>query len=247
MSSDSLIELKGVWKKYNYRETFHRSIREDIFNIFKRTRREDLKDGEFWALSDVNLRLSGGECIGFYGPNGAGKSTILKLIASVTYPTIGEVIIRGVVAPLIELGAGFHLDLTGRENIYINGAIIGMTIREIRENIDSIIEFSELSDFIDMPIKKYSSGMHLRLGFSIAVHSSAEIFLFDEILTVGDEYFQLKCLERAKWLKNNGRGIIIVSHDKKLLNEMSGTIYHINKGIVSTEDVKASGDAARNI
>lgn len=236
MSSDVLAELRGVWKKYSYREIFHRSIRDDIMSMFKRGGNM-LKEDEFWALSDIDLRLLQGECVGLYGPNGAGKTTILKLIASITYPTRGDISINGRVAPFIEIGAGFHPDLTGRENIYVNGTIIGMKIGDIRAKMKDIIEFSELERFIDMPIKKYSSGMYLKLGFSIAAYSLAEILLFDEILSVSDEYFQNKCVERIRQLKRNGRSIVIVSHNKALLNEMADNVYYINKGTTSLENL----------
>lgn len=229
MLYDVIIELRDVWKKYSLRETFHRSLREDIVNLFKWNNKE-LKKDEFWALKGINMTVHRGECIGLYGPNGAGKSTILKLIASVTYPTKGEVKVTGRVAPLIEVGAGFHLDLTGRENIFINGAILGMSIKEIKSKLKDIIEFSELGRFIDMPVKKYSSGMYLRLGFSVAVHSTADILLIDEILAVGDEDFQGKCIEKIRELRRDGRTIIMVSHNKNLMESLTEKILFVRKG-----------------
>jgi len=227
-----MIELIDVWKKYSLRETFHRSLREDMMNIFKRNNKDIRKD-EFWALKGINLSVKKGECIGLFGPNGAGKSTILKLIASVTYPTRGNVIVKGRVAPLIEVGAGFHMDLTGRENIFVNGAILGMKIKEVQESLNSIIDFSELGEFIDMPVKKYSSGMYLRLGFSIAIHSRADILLIDEIFAVGDENFQVKCIEKINDLKRMNRTIIMVSHNIKLMENLAERIVRINKGEIS--------------
>lgn len=230
MSSNIVIELKDVWKKYSLKERFHKSIREDLVNFLKR-KNKDLKKDEFWALKGINLRIKKGECIGLYGPNGAGKSTILKLIASVTYPTKGSVNVIGRVAPLIEIGAGFHMDLTGRENIFINGAILGMSIKEIKRKMNNIIDFSELREFIDMPVKKYSSGMYLRLGFSIAVHSDADILLIDEILAVGDENFKNKCIKKLKEIKkDNNRTMIIVSHNKTLMEQLVDRIIYIKKG-----------------
>lgn len=212
-------------------DIFHRSLREDIVNIFRRQSDKKLKQDEFWALKNINISLKRGECIGLYGPNGAGKSTILKLIAYVTYPTLGTIKVNGSIAPLIEIGAGFHPDLTGRENIYMNGAIIGMSIKQIKEKMGDIIRFSEIENFIDMPVKKYSSGMYLRLGFSIAIHSTAEIYLIDEILTVGDETFQDKCLSKIYELKGKkDKTLIIVSHDKKLLKQITEKIIFIEKG-----------------
>jgi ABC-type polysaccharide/polyol phosphate transport system ATPase subunit len=235
MLFNNIIELKNVWKKYSTKDVFHRSLREDIINLFnaKDSGDKSLKEGEFWALKDINISIQQGECVGLYGPSGSGKTTILKLIASVTYPTNGEVIVKGRVAPLISVGAGFHPDLTGRENIYMNGTIIGMTITEIKNKIEDIIEFSEIEErFIDMPVKKYSSGMYVRLGFSIAVHSSAEILLIDEILAVGDESFQQKCIEKIKELKKANKTIIVVSHNKKRMEEVVDRIILIKQGEV---------------
>ncbi len=185
---------------------------------------------EFWALRDLNVSVGKGEIVGIYGPNGAGKSTLLKLIAHVTYPTMGNVLVRGRVAPMIEIGAGFHPDLTGLENIYVNGTILGMKIREIRSKLSEIVSFSGLQRFIDMPVKKYSSGMYLRLGFSIAIHSSAEIILIDEIIGVGDEEFQNKCLERLHSMKTGGRSILLVSHSKELLSRVSDRVVFLTEG-----------------
>jgi len=231
MSYENIIELSNVWKKYSMSDIFHRSLREDIMNIFSRQSDKKLKQDEFWALKNINISLKRGECIGLYGPNGAGKSTILKLIAHVTYPTLGTIKVNGSIAPLIEIGAGFHPDLTGRENIYMNGAIIGMSIKQIKEKMGDIIRFSEIENFIDMPVKKYSSGMYLRLGFSIAIHSTAEIYLIDEILSVGDEAFQNKCLNKIYELKEKkDKTLIIVSHDRKLLKQITERIIFIEKG-----------------
>ena len=225
-----MIVLEHVWKKYYRHQVFHRSLREDIVNLFKKRSKDELDKNEFWALKDINFTVKKGECVGLYGPNGAGKSTILKLIAKVTYPTKGIINVNGRVAPLIEIGAGFHLDLTGRENIYINGAILGMRINEIRRKIPQIVEFSELGEFIDMPVKKYSSGMYLRLGFSVAIHSEADIFLIDEILAVGDEAFQNKCLEKIKNLKKQGKTMLFVTHNRELMEKIADRTIFLKKG-----------------
>ncbi len=230
MSSETIIELKNIWKKYTFKGYFHNSIREDIANIFNKKHVDELKKNEFWALQDINIAIDKGECIGIYGPNGSGKTTILKLIASVTYPSQGEINVNGRVAPLIAVGAGFHKDLTGRENIFMNGAIIGMRISEIKDNFDSIIEFAELQKFVDMPIKRYSSGMRVRLGFSIAIHSKAEILLIDEILAVGDQSFRNKCSDKLKELVRSDKTIVMVSHDINRMKEITDRIIYIEKG-----------------
>ncbi len=231
MSSDGIIVFNDVWKKYSTRDIFHKSLREEISDLFRKGPRGNLSEGEFWALKGINIRVQKGECVGLFGPNGAGKTTVLKLIASVTYPNLGGVAVCGRVAPLISVGAGFHPDLTGRENIYTNGTIIGMSIREIREKISSIIDFSEIEQkFMDMPVKKYSNGMNARLGFSIAVHSSADIILIDEILAVGDESFQEKCIHKIKDLKKNDKTVLIVSHNRKKMEELTDRILLIKSG-----------------
>lgn len=170
---------------------------------------------KFLALSDVSFNIKRGETVGIVGKNGAGKSTLLKLIAKVTTPTKGQVIIKGKVAPLIELGAGFHHELTGYENILLNAAILGMHKKEIEAVTNQIIEFSELKEFINVPIKKYSSGMYVRLAFSIAVFTNADIFLIDEVLAVGDAAFQKKCLNKMNNLKKDNKTIIFVSHSEQ--------------------------------
>lgn len=234
MSSETIIELKNIWKKYTFKGYFHNSIREDIANIFNKKHVDELKKNEFWALQDINIAIDKGECIGIYGPNGSGKTTILKLIASVTYPTQGEINVNGRVAPLIAVGAGFHKDLTGRENIFMNGSIIGMSISVIKENFESIIEFAELQKFVDMPIKRYSSGMRVRLGFSIAIHSKAEILLIDEILAVGDKSFRNKCRDKLRELVRSDKTIVMVSHNIDRMKEITDRIIYIEKGQLSS-------------
>lgn len=172
---------------------------------------------KFLALSNLSFDIKQGETVGIVGKNGAGKSTLLKLVAKVTTPSTGQVIINGKVAPLIELGAGFHHELTGYENILLNAAILGMHKKEVEAIIDQIIEFSELKEFIYVPVKKYSSGMYVRLGFSIAVFTNADIFLIDEVLSVGDAAFQKKCLNKMNNLKKNNKTIIFVSHSELLV------------------------------
>ena len=231
MSSETIIEFRNVWKKYSRQQALHKSFREALTGVLnRRLGKESLADGEFWVLQGVNLSIKKGECIGMHGPNGSGKSTIFKIVSNITYPTIGNVTCLGRVAPLIELGAGFHPDLTGVENIFMNGAILGLSIREIRRLITTITDFSELHDFMRTPVKKYSSGMYLRLAFSIAVHSPADIFLFDEVLAVGDEGFQQRCRERIKQIRNDGKTIFIVSHNQNELNSSCDRIVEIRDG-----------------
>lgn len=235
MSSEPIIELNNVWKKYSKQQVLNNSLREELISfITGRKCRDELADGEFWALKDISLSVRKGECVGLYGPNGAGKSTILKLISNVTYPTKGTITMQGRVAPLIELGAGMHPDLNGIENIYMNGTILGLTIRELKYKVDQIVDFSELHEFINVPVKKYSSGMFLRLAFSIAVHSPADIFLFDEVLAVGDEGFQSKCLQRMKNIKSDNGTILVVSHDTDALGRICDHIARLEHGTVST-------------
>lgn len=230
MSSDNAaIEFCEVWKKYSREAIFHRSLREDLINIFKGRKKTELAKDEFWALKQVNFAINAGETVGLHGPNGAGKTTILKLIAGVTYPTKGTVRTKGRIAPLLEIGAGFHPDLTGRENIFVNGTILGMGIRELRRKIDSIIEFSEIWEFIDMPVKKYSSGMYLRLAFSIAIHSEVDIYLIDEIIAVGDESFQKKCIKKIIELREAGKTLLVVSHSLATIQQLVHRTIFIQK------------------
>jgi ABC-type polysaccharide/polyol phosphate transport system ATPase subunit len=232
-SNPNTIEFQNVWKKYSRSRIFHRSIREDIVNLLFSP--SQLRGDEFWALKELNFTIKAGETVGFYGPNGAGKSTIFKLIANITYPNQGEIKVNGRTAALIEVGAGFHPDLTGRENIFVNGAILGMKIAEIKAKLNQIIEFSELKDFIDMPIKKYSSGMYIRLAFSVAVHSEADIFLFDEIIAVGDQDFKKKCLQRIAKLKADRKTILLVTHDEELMKQLADRIIYLENGQVVKE------------
>ncbi len=233
-SNDRVIEFRNVWKKYSRDYVFHRSLREDIVRMFTQyTNKSEMAASEFWALRNIDFFVRNRETIGIYGHNGAGKSTILKLIASVTSPTIGDCTVNGSVAPLIEIGAGFHPDLTGRENIFMNGTILGMSLADVKRKMDSIIEFSDLTGFIDMPVKKYSSGMYLRLGFSIAFHSEADIYLIDEILAVGDKNFQQKCLDKIQELKKKGKTLVVITHDRALMDRLVDRVIEISRGEIS--------------
>jgi ABC-type polysaccharide/polyol phosphate transport system ATPase subunit len=171
------------------------------------------RSGAFWALRDVSFEVRRGEALGIIGPNGAGKSTVLKLLSKITAPTAGEISIRGRLSALIEVGSGFHPELTGRENVYLSGSILGMRRRDITRQLDSIVDFAEVRQFIDTPVKRYSSGMYVRLGFSIAAHLHPDILLLDEVLAVGDAAFQAKCFKRIRELRESGTTIVFISHD----------------------------------
>ncbi|MBD3250327.1 MAG: ATP-binding cassette domain-containing protein [Candidatus Pacebacteria bacterium] len=190
----------------------------------------------FWALKDISLTVEKGETVGIIGPNGSGKSTLLKLIAGVTEPTKGEIIVNGKIAPLIELGAGFHPELTGRENVYLNGVILGMSRQEIDQKFDEIVDFAELWDFIDQPVKHYSSGMYLRLAFAVAIHTEPEILLIDEILAVGDMKFQHKCMDKLRGFKKKDKTILLVTHDLNSVRSFCDSAVYLKNG-----DVKEKG------
>ncbi len=199
------IELTGVSKRYW--QLHEQAMLLKSLMPFRRPTRTEL-----WALRGVDLSIQPGETIGIVGRNGAGKSTLLRLMAAVTRPTEGEVILRGRVAPLLSVGVGFHGEMSGRENVYVNGMLLGLTRDEIDERFDDVVAFASLGDFIDTPVKFYSSGMFLRLGFSVAIHVDPQILLVDEILAVGDIAFQLKCHERIRALQDDGTTIVLVSH-----------------------------------
>jgi ABC-2 type transport system ATP-binding protein len=207
------IEVQGVSKQFVLRHT--RSLKEAFVWLIK-GRKGDLSE-KFHALKDVDLVVNQGETVALLGLNGSGKSTLLKHISGVMIPDSGTVRTRGRVAGLIEVGAGFHHDLSGRDNVYLNGAILGMTEAQIDERFDSIIEFAEIGQVIDTEVKFYSSGMYLRLAFSVAVHTYPEVFLVDEILAVGDEPFQKKCIAKIRQLAAEGRTLVVVSHDLDLV------------------------------
>ncbi len=210
------IEIRNINKQFVLRHT--RSMKEAFVWLVK-GRKGDLSE-KFHALKDVTLDIEQGETVALLGLNGSGKSTLLKHISGVMRPDSGTVGTRGRVAGLIEVGAGFHHDLSGRDNVYLNGAILGMTEEEIDEKFDSIVEFSEIGQFIDTEVKFYSSGMYLRLAFSVAVHTDPEVFLVDEILAVGDEPFQKKCIAKIRELAEEGKTLVVVSHDLDLVSKI---------------------------
>ncbi len=205
------IEFQNVSKRFKLAEG--RTLREFIPALFKGSGFTE----PFYALRDATFQIRRGETVALIGRNGCGKSTTLKLIAGVTAPSIGDVYISGRVSPLIELGAGFHGDLTGRENVHMNASILGMSGKEIERQFNNIVEFADLWDFIDTPVKRYSSGMYIRLAFAVAVHADPEILLVDEVLSVGDAFFQEKCIERMHQFQRDGTTIVVVSHSLELL------------------------------
>ena len=210
------IEVRGISKQFVLRHT--RSIKEAVVWLAK-GRKGDLSE-KFHALRDVSLFVEAGESVALLGLNGSGKSTLLKHISGVMLPDVGSVGTRGRVAGLIEVGAGFHPDLSGRDNVYLNGAILGMTEKQVNERFDAIVEFAEIGQFIDTEVKFYSSGMYLRLAFSVSVHTDPEVFLIDEILAVGDEPFQRKCIAKIQELAARGKTLVVVSHDLDLVSRV---------------------------
>jgi ABC-2 type transport system ATP-binding protein len=210
------IEVNGISKQFVLRHT--RSLKEAFVWLIK-GRKGDLSE-KFHALKNVDLQVNQGETVALLGFNGSGKSTLLKHISGVMLPDSGTVRTRGRVAGLIEVGAGFHHDLSGRDNVFLNGAILGMTESQINERFDSIVEFAEIGQFIDTEVKFYSSGMYLRLAFSVAVHTDPEVFLVDEILAVGDEPFQKKCIAKIQELAAEGKTLVVVSHDLDLVSRI---------------------------
>ncbi len=211
-----------------YREK-GRMLRWTLINMLHRKQKPEY----FWALKDVSFGVKPGETFGVIGENGSGKSTLLKLMSGIIGPDSGTIAINGRVSALLELGAGFHPDLTGRENIYMNGSIMGLTHAEISRRFDEIVRFSELEEFIDTPIKHFSSGMYMRLGFSIAVHVDPDILLIDEVLAVGDQSFQQKCLDKIRDFKRRGKTIVFVSHDLNTVSQLCSRAIWLNHGTVA--------------
>jgi ABC-2 type transport system ATP-binding protein len=205
------IDMRGVSKAFVLRRNRADSLKLRVLGTANRRYREHRQ--LLWALKDINLTLFEGDTVGLIGPNGSGKSTLLRLVAGILFPSRGEIRLKGSVASLLELGVGFHPELTGRENVYLNTSLYGLSRRETDRLFEAIWDFSELCDFMDLPVKNYSSGMYCRLAFSVAVHLDADILLLDEILAVGDERFQLKCLERMQALNATGKTIVFVSHN----------------------------------
>lgn len=243
MTMNNIISVDGLSKRYRIRHNAQRysSLREEmvsaVTNILKRpfggashVRSETTED--FWALKDVNFTVGRGDRLGIIGRNGAGKSTLLKILSRITEPTEGRVEIRGRVSSLLEVGTGFHPELSGRENIFLNGAILGMRASEVRQKFDQIVEFAEVERFLDTPVKRYSSGMYVRLAFAVAAHLEPDVLIVDEVLAVGDAQFQKKCLGRMEELSMSGRTILFVTHNMDAMLALCNRGLVIDKGTV---------------
>ena len=236
-SSDTAISVRGLSKSYTIvhgqqrRPTFRDLVMDRLRNPFKRDQKET-----FWALKDVSFDIKRGEAVGIIGRNGAGKSTLLKILSRITEPTTGEIDLYGRVGSLLEVGTGFHPELTGRENIFLNGAILGMSRAEIRRQFDAIVDFAEVEKFLDTPVKRYSSGMYVRLAFAVAAHLSAEILIVDEVLAVGDAVFQKKCLAKMSEVADvDGRTVILVSHNLSAVQSMCRRCIWLRGGEVAAD------------
>lgn len=235
-NKDLVLKIENVGKDYMLGAVTGDTLKDAVklklqSSKCKQVDEASLHNRFFSALDDVSFTVSRGECVGIIGSNGAGKSTLLKLISRITTPTRGQISINGKVASMLEVGTGFHPELTGRENIYLNGSILGMKQSEIDEKIDSIIEFSECQDFIDTPVKRYSSGMYVKLAFSVAAHLDADIMIMDEVLAVGDIKFQHKCLNKMKEIaKNEGRTVLYVSHNMDTVSTLCDRCLVLNHG-----------------
>ena len=225
-----IIQCTDVRKDFPIYHHFTGGIKNFLFHF--PTAIKEMRRSRFTALKNISFEVSAGETVGIIGKNGAGKSTILGLLAGVLKPSSGQVTVDGRIAPLLELGAGFHTELSGRENILLNGILLGMLKREVEEKSDAIIEFSELEEFIDQPIRTYSSGMLARLGFSVAVHCDPDILLVDEVLAVGDQDFQKKCIEKMLVFKQERKTIVFVSHNSDEILKVCDRAIWIDQGIV---------------
>lgn len=247
MSNPTVIEINNLSKQYRLGQVGSTTISEDFKRWWYKIRGLDdpfLKIGEVndrttssnsnyvWALKDVNLKVSQGDVLGIIGKNGAGKSTLLKILSRTTQPTVGEYKIKGRVASLLEVGTGFHPELTGRENVFLNGAILGMTKREITSKFDEIVAFSGVERYIDTPVKRYSSGMYVRLAFAVAAHLEPEILIVDEVLAVGDQEFQDKCLGKMKSVSDSGRTVLFVSHNLLAVKQLCNKAVYMKHGSV---------------
>lgn len=230
-SSDLAISIRGLSKSYtlsherNKATNLGEAITQRLRDPFKRAKKET-----FWALKDIDLDIKKGEVVGVIGRNGAGKSTLLKVLSRITEPTTGQIDLYGRVGSLLEVGTGFHPELTGRENIFLNGAILGMRRPEIRRQFDAIVDFAGVEKFLDTPVKRYSSGMYVRLAFAVAAHLNPEILIVDEVLAVGDAEFQKKCLGKMKDVSRSGRTVLLVSHQMMTIESLATSCIHLKAG-----------------
>jgi homopolymeric O-antigen transport system ATP-binding protein len=252
MSAPPVIRVENLWKQYRLGIVSHATLQQDLQSWWARFRGQEdpnqcidvpsadlARYGEhFWALREISFDVGEGDVLGIIGRNGAGKSTLLKILSQVTAPSRGQIKIRGRIASLLEVGTGFHPELTGRENIFLNGAILGMSKLEIRRKLDEIIAFSEVEKFIDTPVKRYSSGMYVRLAFAVAAHLEPEILVVDEVLAVGDSQFQRKCLGKMKEVGEEGRTILFVSHNMGAVKSLCRKTLWLDEG-----SIRAHGQA----
>jgi len=228
-SKNYAIEVQDVSKMFKLYHENVRSLKEKVLFFNKRGYEE------FWALTDVDIRVSEGETLGIIGANGSGKSTLLKLMTKILYPTKGKVITNGTIAALLELGAGFQPDLTGRENVYLNASILGFSKKEVDKRFDEIVAFAEMERFIDNHVRNYSSGMYIRLGFAVAINVDPDILIIDEVLAVGDEAFQRKCIERIEKIQDEGKTIIFVTHNVEVCREICTYVVMLDQGNIVKE------------
>ena len=241
--SDPVLAVEQLGKRYQLRhrqnEAPYSTLRDTIAGAvtapFRRTNGASVTIDDFWALRDVSFDAAAGEVVGIIGRNGAGKSTLLKILSRITEPTAGRVTLRGRIASLLEVGTGFHPELTGRENIFLNGAILGMTRQEIRRNFDSIVAFAEVERFLDTPVKRYSSGMYVRLAFAVAAHLEPDILVIDEVLAVGDAEFQKKSLGKMHDVSRGGRTVLFVSHNMAAVQALCSRTIWLDRGQVAAE------------
>jgi ABC-type polysaccharide/polyol phosphate transport system ATPase subunit len=222
------VEIKDICKKFKVYHNRESHLKYAVLNILKG--KKTRLSSEFWALKDINIEIEKGKTIGFIGRNGSGKSTLLKLMSQILYPDGGTIETHGKISTLIELGAGFHPELTGKENIYINASILGLSRTEVNQKFKEIVHFSGLESFIDNPVKTYSSGMYVRLGFSVAINIDPDILLVDEVLAVGDESFQKKCIKKIHELKKAEKTIVFVSHDLASVEELCDEVFLLHNG-----------------
>lgn len=245
-----IISVENLTKRYRLGQIGMTSLKDDVGRWWNRRRNESsevsnqsiqkVDDREFWALKGVSFEVQEGEVLGIIGKNGAGKSTLLKLLSRITEPTSGRAVMRGRVASLLEVGTGFHPDLTGRENVYLNGTTLGMTKQEINRKFDEIIDFSGVEKFVDTPVKRYSSGMTVRLGFAVAAHLEPEILIVDEVLAVGDAQFQDKCVDKMKSVATGGRTVLFVSHNMSSIERLCHRAVLLDHGKVLLDSSSAN-------